>query len=195
MLSILIPVYNFNVVQLIKDLHKQSFDCNIEFEIICYDDASQVFYQNQNREISNLSNVVYKELDKNAGRSKIRNQLAEASQYDNLLFLDCDAALPDDSFIKKYIIHIENYHVVYGGRIYEAYPPLSKDKYFRWFYGKKRESLSVAHRLRNPFKSFMTNNFLIHKKEFLLQLKNMLIYSFLNFQMQNPIHFLYLQNQ
>ena len=167
MLSILIPIYNFNVVQLVKDLHFQSSQTGTPFEILCFDDDSQVFYKEQNRELKDLPGVTYRELQSNIGRSKIRNQLAEASQYDNLLFLDCDSALPNDDFVKKYIIHIENYHVVYGGRIYDQYPPLTKDKYFRWYYGRKRESTNVDFRLRNPYKSFMTNNFLIHKKAFL----------------------------
>jgi len=167
MLSILIPIYNFNVTALVEDLHRQSTECRIQFEILCLDDASLDFFKNQNKGINALSNVTYTELSNNIGRSKIRNQLAELSIYDNLLFLDCDAALPSQDFIKKYIIHIEDYHVVYGGRIYENYPPLSKQKYFRWYYGKKRESFNVQQRIKQPFKSFMTNNFLIRKKAFL----------------------------
>ncbi|MEQ8325236.1 MAG: glycosyltransferase [Vicingaceae bacterium] len=167
MLSILIPIYNFNVVQLVSELHHQSVECGIPFEILCLDDASDSFFKAQNREISSIPSVIYKELESNIGRSKIRNKLAEDSDYDNLLFLDCDSALPSRDFIKKYVIHIENYHVVYGGRIYESNPPLAKEKFFRWIYGKKRESISVDSRLSSPYKSFMTNNFLIHKKAFL----------------------------
>ena len=167
MLSVLIPVYNFNIVELVTDLHAQSSESGIQFEIICFDDASDDFFRNQNREILKLSNVAYDELPENVGRSKIRNSLAEASQFDNLLFLDCDSSLSSSNFIKKYIIHIENYHVVYGGRVYENFPPLSSEKKFRWYYGKKRESFTVEQRMYSPFKSFMTNNFLIKKKAFL----------------------------
>ncbi len=167
MLSILIPIYDFNVSALVEDLHAQSLGCKINFEILCFDDASSDFYRKQNKGISKLLNVTYKELELNIGRSKIRNQLAEESIYDNLLFLDCDASLPSNEFIKKYIIHIEDYHVVYGGRIYEEFPPLSKQKYFRWYYGKKRESFGVDIRETHTYKSFMTNNFLIRKKAYL----------------------------
>lgn len=167
MLSILIPVYNFNIVSLVSDLREQSVDCGIQFEIICFDDDSDQFYKNQNREIDGLMEVKYVELPGNIGRSKIRNKLAEASKFDNLLFLDCDSALGSESFIKKYIIHIENYHVVYGGRVYEVFPPISREKYFRWYYGRKRESFTLEDRISAPFKSFMTNNFLIKKKAFL----------------------------
>lgn len=167
MLSILIPVYNFNITDLVKDLHRQSTESAIQFEIICFDDASDELYRISNRNISRLENVIYRELPENLGRSKIRNSLAEASRFDNLLFLDCDSALSSPNFIKKYIIHIENYHVVYGGRIYESNPPLSAEKKFRWFYGRKRESFTVDQRFKEPYKSFMTNNFLIKKKAFL----------------------------
>lgn len=167
MLSILIPIYNFNVVELVEDLHRQSERCKIEFEIICFDDGSREEYLLTNRTMKELPHVVYKEIRKNIGRSKIRNRLAEASRYDNLLFLDCDSRLPSKDFIKKYIIHIENYNVVYGGRIYESSPPLEQSKYFRWYYGIKRESVSTKKRKLLPYKSFMTNNFLIRKKAFL----------------------------
>lgn len=167
MLSILIPIYNFNVTDLVSDLHEQAERCNINFEILCFDDCSDLIYQGQNKAIGDLQYVTYEELEVNYGRSKIRNLLAERSKYDNLLFLDCDSALPSREFVKKYIIHIENYNVVYGGRIYEEFPPLPKAKYFRWLYGKKRESITVDRRINAPYKSFMTNNFLIQKKAFL----------------------------
>ena len=124
-------------------------------------------YIELNRSIENLEFIVYREIGQNIGRSKIRNRLAEASKYDNLLFLDCDSELPSKDFIKKYIIHIENYNVVYGGRIYESNPPLDQRKYFRWYYGLKRESIPTKRRKLLPYKSFMTNNFLIRKKAFL----------------------------
>ena len=40
MLSILIPIYNYNAYPLVLELHKQCLECEIEFEIICQDDAS-----------------------------------------------------------------------------------------------------------------------------------------------------------
>ena len=39
MLSILIPCYNFNVTDLVKDILKQAKLINIEFEIICAEDG------------------------------------------------------------------------------------------------------------------------------------------------------------
>ena len=35
MLSILIPVYNYNIFTLVERVHKQALECGILFEIIC----------------------------------------------------------------------------------------------------------------------------------------------------------------
>ncbi|MBP8782815.1 MAG: glycosyltransferase, partial [Paludibacter sp.] len=39
MLSILVPIYNHNVTQLITDLHRQATDQFIDFEIIVFEDG------------------------------------------------------------------------------------------------------------------------------------------------------------
>ncbi len=43
MLSILIPTYNYNIVALVSEIHRQISNTEIPFEIICLDDASTVF--------------------------------------------------------------------------------------------------------------------------------------------------------
>ena len=43
MLSILVPVYNFNSRPLLERLHSQAEALNIEYEIIVADDASTLF--------------------------------------------------------------------------------------------------------------------------------------------------------
>ena len=43
MLSILVPIYNYNTNPLVLELHKQCLECNIEFEILCQDDCSNEF--------------------------------------------------------------------------------------------------------------------------------------------------------
>jgi hypothetical protein len=40
MISVLIPIYNFNVAKLVKDLHAQLVYANVVFEMILGDDAS-----------------------------------------------------------------------------------------------------------------------------------------------------------
>ena len=43
MLSILIPVYNYNVVPLVEALQKDIQELNIPYEIIVFNDASSCF--------------------------------------------------------------------------------------------------------------------------------------------------------
>jgi glycosyltransferase involved in cell wall biosynthesis len=43
MLSILIPIYNYNAYPLVKELHSQCLEATIDFEIFCIDDASNEY--------------------------------------------------------------------------------------------------------------------------------------------------------
>ncbi|MET3026725.1 glycosyltransferase family 2 protein [Flavobacterium sp. UW10123] len=165
MLSILIPVYNYDVLPLASELVKQCNSCGIIFEIICLDDASQSFIL-ENQRINQFENASYSILEKNMGRSAIRNLLAKKAVYENLLFLDADTIPVNDNFIAKYISQITNDEkVIYGGILYQSTEP-SKNNLFRWIYGKKREALEVSERIKNTHLSFLTLNFLIKKSVF-----------------------------
>lgn len=167
MLSILIPIYNFEVVDFVKDLSNQASLCNIDFEILCFDDCSTPEFKVKNSPLATIKGVVYSDLPQNVGRSKIRNLLAEHAKYDYLLFLDCDSKNNTNQFIKNYISNVKPNTVVYGGRNYEAKPPANKDTFFRWWYGVNRETIGVEDRAKQPYHSFMTNNFMIPKELFL----------------------------
>lgn len=165
MLSILIPVYNYDAFSLVEKLHNQAVELNITFEIICLDDASDLF-KTENQEINRLQNCSFVVLDNNIGRSAIRNLLAEKALYENLVFLDADTFPVHENFISNYISLIDNSEkIVYGGILYESTQP-SKNKLLRWIYGRKREALLVADRNKNPYLSFLTLNFLISKSIF-----------------------------
>ena len=166
MLSILIPSYNFDIRQLVYDLKKQASNCKINYEIIIIDDKSNEDFKLINSELKKISKVKYIELEKNIGRSKIRNLLSEKSKYEYLIFMDCDSKVMDNNYIKNYLPFCKNETLVYGGREYENLPPKNKDLFFRWYYGTKREVQNSEQRLKNPNKSFMTNNFLISKNIF-----------------------------
>lgn len=165
-MSILIPVYNFNIVKLVRDLRRQCIAAGIPFEIVVLDDCSSELLRDQNRDVAGLSDVRFSELDKNIGRSKIRNRLVEMAQYDTLLFLDCDSEVPSDNYIEKYIPYCKTDVVVCGGRIYQEDPPEDSEYLLRWLFGVRKEQRPTAVRNINPYRSFMTNNFLIPKKIF-----------------------------
>ena len=167
MLSILIPIYNFDVVDFVNDLSTQASLCKIDFEILCFDDGSTEEFKIKNRQITTIQGVVYQELPQNLGRSKIRNLLAENAKHDYILFLDCDSKTNNNKFIENYISQAKPNLVVYGGRNYDAKSPANNDTFFRWWYGVKRETIGVEERAKQPCRSFMTNNFLMPKELFL----------------------------
>ncbi len=174
MISVLIPVYNFDIQLLVKDLHQQLLEAGIPFEIRCYDDGSQENFKNINRQLLNpstlqpfnLLNITYQELPENLGRARIRNVLAKSAKYPYLLFMDCDSKVVSPNYIKHYIEHLHPDTLLYGGRSYAPTPPDFPELYFHWHYGTQREQIPAEIRQRNPYHAFMTNNFLIPKAIF-----------------------------
>jgi len=164
MLSICIPVYNYDVRRLVEDLHFQAGKTDFAFEILLIDDASDENFRDINKSVD-LESVRYIQLDKNIGRSKIRNLLSEEARFHNLLFMDCDSAVATSEYIEKYIPFFDSLKVCCGGRIYEEKRP-DDSRYLRWKYGKERECASASERRKNPNAGFQTNNFLIHKSVF-----------------------------
>ncbi|MFE3870835.1 glycosyltransferase family 2 protein [Flavobacterium sp. ZS1P70] len=166
MLSILIPIYNYNAYPLVLELHKQCTDCGINFEIIGIDDAST---QNklENNAIQFLTNCSFIELSENIGRSKIRNLLASKANYDWLLYLDCDTFPENSDFILNYIsrINLSAEKVLFGGIVYTKEKP-TNDQLLRWTFGQKREAISVSQRKKNPYSTTFVSNILIKKTVF-----------------------------
>jgi hypothetical protein len=166
MLSILIPVYNYNVYPLVSELHKQCLECGINFEILCQDDASDQI-KPDNQRINSIENCDFSKNKSNLGRGKNINFLAEKAQFEWLLIMDCDTFPTKNNFIEDYILQINKVgKVVFGGIEYKKEKP-ANDQLLRWFYGNARESLSVEKRNSNPNENALTSNLLIQKKAFI----------------------------
>lgn len=164
MLSIAIPIFNFDVCMLVNTLHRQAVKANVPFEILCFDDGSNISYKLLNRSLLGLPYVSYHELPKNIGRVAIRNLLAQKAAYPYILFMDCDSWVVSEEYIANYLTYCTGDElVVCGGRTYDNRPPVDSTTYFRWYYGTKREVKDAGHRSQYPNRSFMTNNFLIAK--------------------------------
>ncbi len=135
----------------------------IIFEIIVIDDGSAAEYKEQNATISEL--VYYIELDRNIGRSRIRNLFTGYANYEELLFLDCDSEIIKSDFLEQYLLDINETGapVICGGRIHTTENPV-RNKRLRWRFGIERESLSANDRNKCPYRYFMTNNFVIDRK-------------------------------
>lgn len=164
MISICIPVYNFDVRDLVKSLHSQCNDLISKPEIILIDDCSEAHFQKINSELSSI--VKYIQLDKNIGRSKIRNLFLQYTNYEYLLFLDCDSIIFTPDFINKYLKAIDNNSsVIVGGRVY-SYEKPSTDKLLRWKYCTLREQKPITNYGSPSKRNFLSNNFLIQKSLF-----------------------------
>lgn len=159
MISVCIPVFNFNVTALVEEIVKQSLQLDVPIEIVIIDDCSSDF-KTENKRLA--QKVKYIELSENIGRAKIRNRFLEHVEYDFLLFLDCDSLVVKEDFLVKYLEALEKKpKVICGGRIYPEKP--ARNKMLSWKYGIHKESKPAEDRKINPNKSFMTNNFVVSK--------------------------------
>jgi hypothetical protein len=166
MLSILIPIYNYDTSPLVSELYKQCLECNITFEILCQDDASNEFL-NENQKINSLENCDFSRNNSNLGRGTNINLLAEKAKFDWLLIMDCDTFPSENDYIRNYISQInEDAKLVFGGIEYKKEKP-NNDQLLRWIYGNARESLSVEKRNTNPNGNALTSNILIKKNVFI----------------------------
>ena len=166
MLSILIPTYNYNVFPLANEIHKQALKTGITFEVLIFDDASDpLFYIDEF--IKPLKYIKYKKLGENIGRTAVRQQLAAAAKYHNLLFMDADTFPKNSDFLAKLIPFINtNIPFVFGGVVFQDNPP-DKSIRLRWKYGTAREALLLEERLAQPYKSVISTCFLSDKELFL----------------------------
>ncbi len=165
MISVCLPVYNFDINELTEELLSQAIEYNIDIEILVFDDCSLSFYKKRNSGIAVNSNVQYLEFDHNLGRSKIRNRLADFAKGSWLLFLDCDMMPESRQFLKNYNNEIDQASVICGGISYGA-RPFKNELLLRWRYGIHRESKNAARRQIFSYASFMSGNFMISKDAF-----------------------------
>jgi glycosyltransferase involved in cell wall biosynthesis len=119
-----------------------------------------------NSYIGKLSNCQHIVLDQNIGRSAIRNKLADFARYKHLLFMDCDAEICSNNFIRNYLDFCKEECVVIGGTAYD--PAESNPNYsLRLKYGREREAINAHERSKDSrIQNFATFNFLISKSLF-----------------------------
>ena len=165
MLSILIPIYNYNVYPLVLELHKQCLDCKIDFEILCQDDASFSALNIQNEKVNLLTNCSFVALNENIAHRENRNSLAKKAKYNYLLFIDGDSNIISQNYIKNYLTNIADFDVVYGGRLHPEKCPSDEQK-LRWKYGKFIEDKTAINRKKNVYQTLLFNNTIIKKECF-----------------------------
>jgi len=165
MISICIPIYNSDVRTLVHALKAQADSLNIVYELLLIDDASTNGCQKLNASLATLPKVRYIELEKNIGRSAIRNLLAKEASCRYLIFMDSDVQLASPDYVQKYYECCREGIVCYGGKTNLPECPAPECR-LRWLYSVKREEPCAAERNLNPNRSFITYNFLIDKEIF-----------------------------
>ena len=163
MLSILIPIYNYNVYPLVTELKGQADALGIAYEILVQDDASKTFLE-ENTEINLLQHCSYTLNHENLGRGNNINLLNNRAQFDYVLIMEADAFPEKKTYLRDLIAAInQETQVIFGGVAYPYQKP-EKDKLLRWKYGNERESVSFLERLKNPYHFVFTWNLLLKKE-------------------------------
>lgn len=170
--SILIPLYNWDISLLLHSLCVQIDRYNLPFFIIVADDASTISKTKDKnlKIIRNLKKeyIYYYPLEKNIGRAKIRNFLFEKANTEYVLFLDADT-LPDSNlFLHTYfnIILKTSPDIVLGGISYIHTSRVDKKYSFYKYMGEKLGVIPASIRSIEPWRYIITSNLLIKSKVF-----------------------------
>ena len=164
-LSVCIPVYNFDVQELVNSLKKEIRNTKLDAEIILIDDASTKDFVKVNKSLKEVANL-FIFLKKNIGRSAIRNLFLKYASGNFFLFLDCDAKIISENFLQNYLHFIkenQDAKVIFGGFEVEKGELTLRKKY-----SLEREIIPLEKRKLAPYSSFRGINFLV-KKEILQQ--------------------------
>ena len=160
MLSVCIPVYNYDATALARSLSSQAAALEGGAELVCIDDASEAEWRERNKALGELG--TYVELTDNVGRARIRNMFLDYAQGDYLLFLDVDSEV-GEGFLARYAEALaEHPDVVVGGRVYDRRGNDDRHR-LRYLYGTQVESKPAAWRRSHPYQSFMSNNFAVRR--------------------------------
>ncbi len=162
-LSILIPVFNWDIGPLLDRLHGQSqrLSDGIQIEILVFDDGSSKKYGNDVL-AGQLPLVRYEKSEVNRGRAATRNALLKRAQGEYILFLDADM-LPDrDDFLQLYLDQCgQGAEIICGGISY-AQNNQNRPEYDFYLYKSRRtEALPAEIRNRNPWRYLFTSNIMV----------------------------------
>lgn len=167
-LSILVPVYNFDALPLALHLSAEVEATYLQdtVELIFCDDASTLSLP----DLGIVKHARYIKHSENLGRSRIRNFLAEISKGKYLLYLDGDTLPVHNTFIASWLGKIQNdaFTVCTGTTRYTTHPPAESSLVLHWKYGHTRESRKASKiSLPNQLNGFSMNNLCIDKSLYL----------------------------
>ncbi|MDC7996127.1 glycosyltransferase family 2 protein [Altibacter sp. HG106] len=166
MLSILIPVYNYDVAPLLQRLYQEVIALSEPIEVVLREDGSTEFLTS-NATAAETYAVRYSVSESNNGRTQTRQWLAKHATHQNLLFLDADVLPSQPDFIERYlsVAHKKHADVIFGGISYSEVPK-KKNHELRWTFGTQREARKAVEREAYPY-FIISQNLCIAKALFL----------------------------
>ncbi len=164
MISICIPVYNFNVVRTVQSLLAQADRHGVDIEVIVFDDCSQSFYVEVNSVLAEESRVSYLPLVENIGRSKIRNRMADLAKGEWVLFMDCDMEPGDVAYLQRYAQQMRGDADVVCGGLYFGERPEDRLFLLRWRSDILKNRTWARLLKRNVPTPISTGNFMIRRE-------------------------------
>lgn len=162
-LSILIPIFNRDVAELVHALVAQAPAWPGPVEIRLLDDGSTQHCRATNRLLATLPGVAYQELASNVGRAAVRNQLAATATHEWILLFDNTGQVPDGYYLARYAAALGQAPVVAGGVRYADHAPTEAALRLRWLYGRQRETRTLGQRQAAPYDQLLVNNLLLQK--------------------------------
>jgi len=162
LISVCIPVHNYDVVPLAKSIADEIEGSDAEAELICIDDGSSDEWLERNKALEKLG--TYEIVGKNIGRAQVRNRFLRHAKGDYLLYLDDDSIITK-GFLDKYaeVAKEGKYDVAVGGRVYDTRFD-DREHHLRYLYGTRIECRNAEERAKEPYRSFMTNNFMVKRE-------------------------------
>lgn len=150
MLSVIIPVYNYDISDLVRVLRQQISQLELPIEVLICDDASTSANRQVNKNAAQAAGFDYFENENNKGRTATRAFLANKASYDHLLLLDADVLPKKSGFLKAYLDLLDADHIICGGVEYQSQRPADASQRLRWKYGIKKEVKTPAEREEHP---------------------------------------------
>lgn len=167
MVSLLIPVCDYDIVALVYYMKSGIVKVPEFGEIIIGDDGSSAEFKNKYQSLEGEGIRIISS-EKNIGRAAIKNRLALEAKGDYLLFIDADTMVAGtaEAFLLKWIPYLSKAKVICGGILYHESKPGDPDRLLRWKYGRKREQRKASDRNKHPHANFSTFNVLFEKLVF-----------------------------
>lgn len=162
-LSILIPVYNADVVAQVAELRRQCMAITwLGWEIVVVDDGSPRGAADNNARIGSMLGCRIIRRGRNYGRAATRNFLARMAKNDTLLYIDSGLVAPP-GFVRRYVESIGSAKVVCG--TVDVDPEAVDRSSLRCLVElDARRRFTAARCAGRPYKNFHTTAFMIDRR-------------------------------